>query len=228
MASGIRLAARAKDSRVSEASGRPQRGRRVRASSLRALLAARALRAFGDGFVSLLLPVYLLALGLSPFEVGVIATATLLGSGALTLVVGLYAGRYRFRTLLLAAATLMAATGATMAFVTGFWPLLLIAVVGTLNPSSGDVERLPAARARTRRAARAGCAAHRVVRALQPLRRAACRSRRALRRRTATDRTVRRRIDADCAAGDVRALCAARCSLRARIPALARRCRIPA
>jgi MFS family permease len=111
----------------------------VRVRSLRALLVARALRAFGDGFVSLLLPVYLLALGLSPFDVGVITTGTLLGSGALTLVVGQHARRYQFRTLLLAAAALMIATGVSFALVTDFWPLLVVAVVGTLNPSSGDV-----------------------------------------------------------------------------------------
>ena len=35
----------------------------------------RGLRAFGDGYVSLLLPVYLLSLGLTPFEVGVLAGA---------------------------------------------------------------------------------------------------------------------------------------------------------
>lgn len=39
------------------------------------LLAARALRDFGDGFVAVLLPVYLLALGFTPFDVGIIATA---------------------------------------------------------------------------------------------------------------------------------------------------------
>src|SRR6478609_4043507 len=72
-------------------------------ADVRRLLWVRALRAFGDGYVSLLLPVYLLALGLSPFEVGVITTGTLLGSGVLTLVVGLHAHRYRYRTLLLAA-----------------------------------------------------------------------------------------------------------------------------
>src|SRR5437762_2482921 len=33
----------------------------------------------------------------------------------------------------------MAATGLGFAFVTAFWPLLVIAFVGTLNPSSGDV-----------------------------------------------------------------------------------------
>jgi hypothetical protein len=33
----------------------------------------------------------------------------------------------------------MAATGAGFAAITDFWPLMLVAVVGTLNPSSGDV-----------------------------------------------------------------------------------------
>ena len=108
-------------------------------ADLRRLLWARGLRAFGDGFVSLLLPLYLITLGLTPLEVGAITTGTLLGSGALTLLVGLHAYRIRFRTLLLMASLLMAATGLGFAVFTDFWPLLLIAVVGTLNPSSGDV-----------------------------------------------------------------------------------------
>lgn len=106
---------------------------------VRKLLAARGLRAFADGYVSLLLPVYLIDLGLTPFQVGVIATATLLGSGALTLLVGLRANRFGARALLVAAAALMCATGLGFAAITSFWPLVLIAVVGTLNPSSGDV-----------------------------------------------------------------------------------------
>ncbi len=103
------------------------------------ILIARGLRAFGDGYVSLLLPLYLLELGFGAFDVGVIATATLMGSGVLTLLVGLRANRYHYRTVLLAAAVLMAATGVGFALFTQFWPLLLIAIVGTLNPSSGDV-----------------------------------------------------------------------------------------
>ena len=103
------------------------------------LLVAKGLRAFGDGYVSLLLPLYLLHLGFSPLHVGVIATATLVGSGVLTLAVGLHAWRYHYRSLLLAASALMAGTGLGFALVTDFWPLLLIALVGTLNPSSGDV-----------------------------------------------------------------------------------------
>jgi MFS family permease len=103
------------------------------------LLIAKGLRAFGDGFVSLLLPLYLLQLGFSPLQVGMIATTTLLGSGLLTLLVGLYAYRYRYRTLLLAATLLMAGTGLGFALLADFWPLMLVALVGTLNPSSGDV-----------------------------------------------------------------------------------------
>jgi MFS family permease len=103
------------------------------------LLAARGLRAFGDGYISLLLPLYLLKLGFSPLQVGIIATATLSGSGLLTLGVGLYAYRYHYRALLVGAAILMACTGLGFAFLNDFWPLLAIALVGTLNPSSGDV-----------------------------------------------------------------------------------------
>lgn len=100
---------------------------------------ARAIRAFGDGYVSILLPAYLTALGLNAFEIGVLATATLLGSAALSLAVGSLARRTGERPLLLAATVLMAATGIGFALLDGFWPLLVVAFAGTLNPSSGDV-----------------------------------------------------------------------------------------
>jgi MFS family permease len=108
-------------------------------SAVRLILIAKGLRSFGDGFVSLLLPAYLLALGFSPLQVGVIATTTLLGSGILTLAVGLQAWRFHYRTWLLGSTVLMAVTGLGFAVLTDFWPLMLIALVGTLNPSSGDV-----------------------------------------------------------------------------------------
>ena len=104
----------------------------------RRILWVRGLRAFGDGYVSLLLPAYLLQRGLSPLEVGIVATATLMGSGVATLVVGLHAHRFGHRALLIAATLLMTATGLGLAAADGFWPLLVVAIVGTLNPSSGD------------------------------------------------------------------------------------------
>jgi MFS family permease len=63
----------------------------------------------------------------------------LLGSALATLAVGAWGHRFHHRALLLAAALLMAATGLAFANLTAFWPLLLVAFVGTLNPSSGDV-----------------------------------------------------------------------------------------
>ncbi|WP_264715154.1 MFS transporter [Limobrevibacterium gyesilva] len=102
-------------------------------------MAARGTRAFGDGLVAILLPVHLARLGYGAVEIGLIATSTLLGSALLTLAFGLVSHRLRLRRCLLAAALLMAGTGVGFASLEAFWPLLLIAFVGTLNPSGGDV-----------------------------------------------------------------------------------------
>ena len=118
------------------------------------LLIGRALRAFADGYVAVLLPVYLLSLGFQSWEVGVLATATLLGSALTTLAVGAWGHRVPSRRLLLGAALLMTFTGFAFATGSAFWPLLLIAFIGTLNPSSGDVSLfLPLEHARLAEAA---------------------------------------------------------------------------
>ena len=54
------------------------------------LYAARAIRDFGDGFVAILLAVYLTELGLGAFQVGIVATLALLGSALMTLGIGLF------------------------------------------------------------------------------------------------------------------------------------------
>jgi MFS family permease len=103
------------------------------------LIAARGVRGFGDGFTALLLPVYLSSLGFSTFRVGVLTTATLVGSAALTLAVGLAGHRLPAKRLLLLACGLTALTGAAFSQVHAFWVLSVIGFVGTLNPSGGDV-----------------------------------------------------------------------------------------
>jgi MFS family permease len=102
------------------------------------VFAARALRDFGDGFVAILLPVYLTALGLSAFDVGLIATLALAGSALLTLGVGFLGARHDVRTLLLAASALMILTGLAYAAVSDYAVLLIVAFVGTINPSGGS------------------------------------------------------------------------------------------
>jgi len=102
------------------------------------ILIGRALRSFADGFIAVVLPAYLLAVGMGQLEVGFISTATLLGSAFATLAVGRFGHRFSIRRLLLAAALVMAATGLAFAGFQAFWPLLIVAFFGTLNPSSGD------------------------------------------------------------------------------------------
>ncbi len=103
------------------------------------MLEARAARAFGDGLVSVVLTAHLTALGLSATRIGVVVTCTLLGSAALTLVIGYRAQAYPRRRVLQAMSLLMVATGFGFALFTGFWALVVVGLVGTLNPSSGDV-----------------------------------------------------------------------------------------
>ncbi len=103
------------------------------------IYAARALRDFGDGFVAVLLPVYLAELGLGAFETGVVSTAALLGSALITLAIGVYAPPTGQRRLLLAASALMVATGVAFAAAESYAAVLLIALVGTINPTAGNV-----------------------------------------------------------------------------------------
>src|SRR5260370_6945521 len=101
------------------------------------LLSARGLRAFADGFVALLLPVYLTQLGFDAFATGILTTATLLGSAVLTLGVGLTAHFLEPRRLLFASSLLMFATAICFALIGEFWPLVIVGFVGTLHPTSG-------------------------------------------------------------------------------------------
>lgn len=104
-----------------------------------AIFCARALRDFGDGFIVVLLPVYLTAIGFDLLQIGVVATLALLGSATLTLVTGLLGARIDKRRLLLAASGLMIATGVAYLLSDAVAFILLVAFVGTINPSSGSV-----------------------------------------------------------------------------------------
>lgn len=109
-------------------------------SSLIALLyAARALRGFGDGFAIIVLPAYMTALGFDAAAVGLVATASLLGTALLTLVIGWIAPRFDLRALLLFGAALMTATGLAFPHVEHLTLIALVAFIGTINPTGGDL-----------------------------------------------------------------------------------------
>ena len=108
-------------------------------SNIALLYAARGVRGFGDGFAIIILPAYLTAIGYDPVQIGFVATASLLGTALLTLAIGTIAARYDLRTLLLLGACLMAGTGLAFPNVEQFAFVALVAFVGTVNPSTGDL-----------------------------------------------------------------------------------------
>ena len=107
-------------------------------SDVLVLYAARGVRGFGDGFAVIILPAYLSAIGLTPVQVGIVATAALLGSSLLTLVVGFVAPRHDLRSMLMLGGALTVATGIVFPHVEHVAFLLLVAFFGTISPQSGD------------------------------------------------------------------------------------------
>jgi MFS family permease len=111
----------------------------VMRSEIALIFVGRGVRGIGDGFAVIVLPAYLSALGYNPVAIGAILTAALLGTAALTLTVGAIATRYDLRTLMLAGATLMAATGIAFANVGGIALIAVVACLGSINPATGDL-----------------------------------------------------------------------------------------
>jgi len=109
------------------------------ASLIALLYAARGLRGFGDGFAIIILPAYMTALGYDAVAVGIVATASLLGTALLTLMVAWIAPRHDLRALLIFGAALMTATGLAFPGAEHFVMILLVAFIGTINPSGGDL-----------------------------------------------------------------------------------------
>ena len=106
---------------------------------IRLLYLARGLRGFGDGFAVIILPAYMTVLGYDAVAVGIVATASLLGTALLTLITGWIAPRHDLRALLIFGAGLMAATGLAFPGVERFVLIVLVAFIGTINPSGGDL-----------------------------------------------------------------------------------------
>ena len=79
--------------------------------SILLLYAARAVRGFGDGFAVIILPAYLSEIGFDAFQIGIVATAALLGTAAATLLIGHLGARHDIRNLLLLGAAFMIASG---------------------------------------------------------------------------------------------------------------------
>ncbi len=103
------------------------------------LFAARGLRLFGYGFLSVVLVLYLVASGLSEKQIGLLLTLTLLGDAVLSLWITTQADRIGRRRMLLAGAALMVFAGVLFALTRSFVPLLFAATIGVISPSGNEV-----------------------------------------------------------------------------------------
>jgi MFS family permease len=108
-------------------------------SDINLLYAARCLRGIGDGYAAVILPAYLTEIGFTPAQVGLVATASLLGTAAFTLAVGVIAPRHDLRNMLLFGAALMALTGVALPSYEYLTWIAIVLFVGTINPSMGDL-----------------------------------------------------------------------------------------
>jgi MFS family permease len=103
------------------------------------LFAACGVRNFAYGFLSVVLGVYLSALGLSVEAIGGIFTASLAGGALMTLVLTSVADRLGRRQILILGAALMAAAGIVFALTDQILVLTVAAILGTISPSGKEV-----------------------------------------------------------------------------------------
>lgn len=103
------------------------------------LFAARIIRLFAYGALSIILVLYLAEIGFSEQTIGVLLTLTLLGDAGISLAMTTTADRLGRRRMLVFGALLM--VGAGLAFLLTQQPalLLLAAIVGVISPSGNEI-----------------------------------------------------------------------------------------
>lgn len=103
------------------------------------LFAARCVRMFAYGSLSVVLVLYLSELGLGAGQIGLLLMLTLLGDTAISLWLTTRADRWGRRRTLIVGAILMAAAGVAFATSGHFAALLVAATIGVISPSGNEV-----------------------------------------------------------------------------------------
>src|SRR5512140_3600264 len=96
------------------------------------LFATRFIRLFAYGALSVVLVFYLVGVGLSEPQTGMLLSLTLLGDTAVSLFLTTRAGRIGRRRMLMVGALLMAAAGLVFASTRSLWLLVVAGTVGVI------------------------------------------------------------------------------------------------
>ena len=105
----------------------------------RLLFAARMARMFGYGFLAVVLALYLAALGLDEWRIGLLLTLTLVGDTVVSLWMSTQADRYGRRTMLVVGSLLLLGAGLVFISTDRFLILLVAATIGVISPSGYEV-----------------------------------------------------------------------------------------
>ena len=105
----------------------------------RLLFGTRVVRLFAYGFLSVVLMLYLMAVGLTETEIGLLFTLTLIGDTGISLWITTIADRIGRRRMLLVGAALMLFAGALFALTTNVVLLVVGAAIGVISPSGNEV-----------------------------------------------------------------------------------------
>ena len=103
------------------------------------LFATRFIRLLAYGALSVVLVFYLVGLGLSEAQTGLLLTSTLIGDTAVSLLLTTRADRIGRRRMLIIGAALMTAAGLVFASTGHWWLLVLAGTIGVISPSGGEV-----------------------------------------------------------------------------------------
>jgi MFS family permease len=105
----------------------------------RILFSTRFIRLFAYGALSVVLVFYLVGLGLSESQTGLLLTSTLIGDTLVSLFLTTRADRIGRKRMLIAGAALMAGAGAIFATTGNWWLLLIAGTIGVISPSGNEV-----------------------------------------------------------------------------------------
>jgi MFS family permease len=103
------------------------------------LFSTRFIRLFAYGSLSVVLVFYLIAIGLTAAQAGMLLTATLAGDTVVSLYLTTRADRIGRRRMLVVGAGLMAAAGLVFSFATNVSLLIVAGTIGVISPSGGEV-----------------------------------------------------------------------------------------
>ncbi len=103
------------------------------------LFATRFVRLFAYGSLSVVLVLYLVSIGLSEQEAGLLLTLTLVGDTVISLAITTRADRLGRRRMLIVGALLMIAAGLVFASTANFLVLAMAGTIGVLSPSGHEV-----------------------------------------------------------------------------------------